>query len=296
MAAGMHGMIAPSESIADGETHRLSPQTMTNCTFTTALARTTAANVLVILAAGPLVTATICRVVLGKRLPTHTLVACSFAFFAVALCFGGSMSAADGLAGCVLAILSVASLSSYWTLSEYLGSGVSLMPCTVLGGAATSVVAAIVCSHSAPCKPACSGVARNPNDRSRAPTRLAKTSQALGSDLKGARPADTADFFGVVLSQSLSALAILLLTIGSAVTPPAEVSLMLLLETAVAPFLVFAVVGEKPSAPTAVAGAFFLAAWPCGAVLHPPARRAEGARRCVRRCSDHYDAGGAYRV
>lgn len=54
------------------------------------------------------------------------------------------MSARDGLAGCVLAILAVVTLSSYWTLSEYLGGDVSLMPCAVLGGVATSIVTAIV--------------------------------------------------------------------------------------------------------------------------------------------------------
>lgn len=79
--------------------------------------------------------------------------------------------------------------------------------------------------------------------------------QALGRDISGARPADTADLFGVVLSQTLSAVALVLLTLGSSITPPAEVSLMLLLETAVAPFLVYGFVGERPSVPTVIAGA-----------------------------------------
>lgn len=245
---------APITAQTLGPPRRRCTQTATNTAFTTALARTTAANVLVILAAGPLVTATICRFVLGRRLPAHTLAACACAFAAVALCFGGSVSAADGLAGCALALLAVVATSAYWTLSEYLGGDVSLLPCTVLGGAQTCILTAIVrqapptALNSALCR-------RRPrNQEARSGRGGAAATQALGEDLRGARPADGADFAGVVLSQVVSAMAILLLTVGSAVTPPAEVALMLLLETALAPFLVYAVVGEKPSVPTAVAG------------------------------------------
>ena len=67
-------------------------------------------------------------------------------------------------------------------------------------------------------------------------------------------PLDAASGGLAVLDGLCCSTGLLVIMIGSRTTPAPEVSLMLLLETAISPVLVFAFVGERPSAATCVAG------------------------------------------
>ena len=90
--------------------------------FPLACALTTAANVLVVLACGPLVTSLICWAVLKLHMPRRTWVACVLGFASVALVFSGSVNASgDQLGGCVLAALSTVGFSAFWCLATHLG-------------------------------------------------------------------------------------------------------------------------------------------------------------------------------
>ena len=89
---------------------------ISSLTFTVAVALTSAANVLVIIALGPLITALLSRAFLRTQLATHTWAACVAGFLAVALVFAGSMQGGQTL-GCVLAAGCPLFFGSYLVLS-----------------------------------------------------------------------------------------------------------------------------------------------------------------------------------
>jgi drug/metabolite transporter (DMT)-like permease len=84
--------------------------------FTVGVAWTSAANVLVIIALGPLITAVMCRAILGIKLPMHSWVACVAGFASVALVFAGSMQAGQA-AGCFMAAGCPLAFGAFLTLS-----------------------------------------------------------------------------------------------------------------------------------------------------------------------------------
>ena len=84
--------------------------------FTVAVALTSAANVLVIVALGPLITALMCRAALGAKLPTHSWVACVCGFLSVAVVFLGSMEAGSAV-GCLVAAGCPLCFGAYLTLA-----------------------------------------------------------------------------------------------------------------------------------------------------------------------------------
>jgi drug/metabolite transporter (DMT)-like permease len=84
--------------------------------FTVGVAWTSAANVLVIIALGPLTTAIMGRLILGIKLPTHSWVACVAGFASVALVFAGSMEAGQA-AGCFMAAGCPLAFGAYLTLA-----------------------------------------------------------------------------------------------------------------------------------------------------------------------------------
>ena len=190
--------------------------------FTVGVALTSAANVLVLIALGPLVTALMCRAFLGALLPLHSWVACVCGFLSVALVFAGSMDASS-LAGCFVAAGCPLTFGAYLTLSTAKPE-VSLAPGMPLSGVLVAVIALL----------------------------------ALGPHAGGAAAADAADGALLMFNAAANAAAQVLVTVGSQTVPAPECVLICLIETALSPFLVYAVVGEKPSGQTVAAAVLIL--------------------------------------
>lgn len=180
--------------------------------FTVAVARTSAANVLVFLALGPLLTALLSRFIYGLHLPRHTWVACVAGFLCVALVFAGSFSAGPSeIGGCMLAAAVPLLFGLFLTLAAS-KPDVNLAPLSISGGLCSFLIAASVLS--------------------------------LHGSIHGAKPASARDFFMLVFNGSSNSVANLVLSIGVQSCPAAEASLINLLETALSPFLVYIAVRE----------------------------------------------------
>ena len=190
--------------------------------FTVGVALTSAANVLVLIALGPLVTALMCRAFLGALLPLHSWIACVAGFLSVALVFAGSMDASS-LAGCFVAAGCPLTFGAYLTLSTARPE-LSLAPGMPFSGVLVAVIALL----------------------------------ALGPRAGGAAAADAADGALLIFNAAANAAAQVLVTVGSQTVPAPECVLICLIETALSPFLVYAVVGEKPSGQTVAAAVLIL--------------------------------------
>ena len=123
------------------------------------------------------------------------------------------------LVGCALALCSICCMSAYWTLGDALG--VSIIPCLWLAGVSNALFALILLA-------------------------------AVGSGLHA--PVSAASGAAILFNCVTNSAGMLLLVAGSLETPGPEVALILLLEPALSPFLVYFAVGESPSAQTVVAG------------------------------------------
>lgn len=92
--------------------------------FMVAITLTTVANVLVTLAAGPLVTAVFARVVLGHRLPRRTWVAIGVAGAGIGWMFGREMRLGSGaLHGMAVALAVPLAGAANWTLLQHIAHG-----------------------------------------------------------------------------------------------------------------------------------------------------------------------------
>jgi len=223
--------------------------------FTLGIARTRVTNVLVIIALTPLLTALLCRTILGKRLQPHTWAACACGFASVALVFFSSAqgeapvaaTGASDVLNCAIAAGAPLSFASFLTLATHSGS-TSLTPVTPFAGC-------IVLSFGL---------------------------LSLNARVAAATPASWADGLLAVGNGFANALAAALLTLGSSAIPAPEVALMNLLELAVGPFLVYAAVGEKPGTWTIAAAVGIAVTLSANALYelylahHPPAVAAAG--------------------
>jgi drug/metabolite transporter (DMT)-like permease len=92
--------------------------------YMVAITLTTVANVLVTLAAGPLVTALFARVVLHHKLPRRTWVAIAVAGAGIAWMFGTQMQTSSGaLAGMAVALAVPLAGAANWTLLQHIAHG-----------------------------------------------------------------------------------------------------------------------------------------------------------------------------
>jgi drug/metabolite transporter (DMT)-like permease len=92
--------------------------------YMVAITLTTVANVLITLAAGPLVTALFARVVLHHRLPRRTWVAIALAGAGIAWMFGREMQLGSGaLAGMAVALAVPLAGAANWTLLQHIAHG-----------------------------------------------------------------------------------------------------------------------------------------------------------------------------
>jgi drug/metabolite transporter (DMT)-like permease len=90
--------------------------------FMVAITLTTVANVLVALAAGPLVTALFSRLFLGHRLPGRTWLAIAIACSGIAWMFGKEALAGASPTGTLVALIVPVAAASNWTLMQFVAS------------------------------------------------------------------------------------------------------------------------------------------------------------------------------
>jgi drug/metabolite transporter (DMT)-like permease len=110
--------------------------------FMVALTLTSVANVLVTMAAGPLLTALIARIFIGHRIPARTAFAILLAGCGIGYMYGTQL-AGDGLAGTLVAMLVPFAAGVNWTVtqrSHAQGQDVDLVPAVLVGAAISSAV------------------------------------------------------------------------------------------------------------------------------------------------------------
>ena len=114
--------------------------------FMLALTLTSVANVLVTLAAGPLMTALFARVVIGHRIPVRTWLAIAVAGAGIAWMFGGqlmSSGAGPQVAGTLVALFVPLAGAINWTVvqrSQAQGEKIDLVPAVMVGAFISSVL------------------------------------------------------------------------------------------------------------------------------------------------------------
>ena len=109
--------------------------------FMVALTLTSVANVLVTLAAGPLLTALVARIFLGYRIPLRTWAAIVVAGAGIAYMFGAQLSA-GGAAGMLVALCVPVAGAINWTVTQRVqaqGKNLDLVPAVLLGAVLSSL-------------------------------------------------------------------------------------------------------------------------------------------------------------
>lgn len=197
-------------------------QTVGQIGFTSAVALTTATNVVVVLALSPLTTALISRFVLGVSLPRHTWIATVAGFLAVALVFAGQLGGSSReLYGCFVALLAPLGFGSYMCLAASRPDANTLASQT-LTTLLSLAVALLVLSGT--------------------------------GQLSAALPASPAAWGVAVYNGAVVTLAVQVIGFALQSIPGPEAALISLLETVLSPFLVYAAVGERVSPQSIVAG------------------------------------------
>jgi len=110
--------------------------------FMLALTLTSVANVLVTMAAGPLMTAVLARVFIGHRIPARTAVAIFLAGCGIAYMYGTQISS-EGFAGILVALFVPLAGAANWTItqrSHSRGRDVDLVPAVLVGAAISCLV------------------------------------------------------------------------------------------------------------------------------------------------------------
>ena len=175
--------------------------------FILALAHTTVANTLMVVATAPLFGAMLSRLFLGERVERRTWIAILAALLGIAVIFSGSLEA-GGLLGDLLALGTALGLAGGFTVVRR-SRAVNMVPAMALGGFITASV-----------------------------------SVWLAAPFSLSPPA-----FGLMLFLGLLLLPVAfgLITLGPRYITAPEVSLLMLLETALGPLIVWIALGEAPS-------------------------------------------------
>ena len=196
--------------------------------FMVALTMTGVARVLVTMALGPLLTALLARVVTGQRLPRRTWWAIAVAGCGMAYMFAGQLDAAAGMtewAGSLVAFGVPMAAAINWTVvqrSQSHGEPVDLVPAVLLGAVISSLVT----------------------------LPLALPFKASVADL---------GWLGFLGAFQL-AVPCVLAVLCARVLPPAEISLLALLEIIFGITLVWLIVGEAPGAQVLTGGTLVIGA------------------------------------
>ena len=110
--------------------------------FMVALTLTSVANVLVMLALGPLLTALIARIVIGHRIPLRTWIAILAAGAGIAYMYGAQLSGGQ-MAGTLVALCVPLASAVNWTVTQRShshGQDIDLVPAVLVGAALSALV------------------------------------------------------------------------------------------------------------------------------------------------------------
>lgn len=187
--------------------------------FVFSVGNTLVANTLVIIATAPFFSALFAWIFLGERAPPRTWIAILSACGGIAVIFSGSLGSGQ-LAGDVAALATAVGLGAAFVIVRHKRS-VSMTPSMALGG----LLAALVSLPFA--------------------TPFALTPTGFG----------LMTFLGLILLP----VAFTLITLGPRYLPAPEVSLLLLLETVLGPFLVWLFLDETPDALALIGGGIVIA-------------------------------------
>jgi drug/metabolite transporter (DMT)-like permease len=181
--------------------------------------------VLVILAGGNLSFSSILSYfMLGERIPVYTVVACLAAFAAILLTFSDQLSGRSGAwQGNVLALFASLTLALYFVLVRLAGESLDMVPCNIVAGLFVGFISLILGAS---------------------PSSVTPGPDCLYLVLQGC----------ILLTVSFA-----LLTIGGAMIPAPEVSMLLLLETLLGPIWVWLAGFEAPPPNTIYGGALLIA-------------------------------------
>jgi len=188
--------------------------------FVLSIANTAVANTLVIIATGPLFTALLAWLFLKERPPLRTWITIAAALVGMLTIFHHDLNS-EGLPGDALALVSAIGLGGTFVIVRH-RKAVNMMP-AMSAGTFLSALAVL---------PAAAPLAINPE----------------GLDLL------------VLQGLLVMPLSFGLLTLGPRYLPAPEVSLLLLMETVLAPWIVWMAIGEPVSNTTALGGAVILIA------------------------------------
>lgn len=188
--------------------------------FPLSIAHTHVANVLVIIAATPIIAAVGARWILREKTATATWLAAGVIFFGVIVIFADGLDG-DGLVGDLLALFAAVTLAANSIIVRK-NPTVSFFPGLAVGGFFVAVASVVFVEW----------------------------------DGVGVRDV----FILAVNGGVISVLAFFLIIVASRLLPPAEVGLLFLLETVLAPFWVWLVLAETPPPATFFAGALILTA------------------------------------
>ena len=209
--------------------------------FVNALRTTSVANTLLIISTAPLISAVLGHLLFAQITPPRTWIAALVSLGGIAVIVSGSLQAGSGT-GELWALLSALAISGHF-LALGRGRGQDMSPAVTLGGLTVALLAWPFTGELTP---------------------------AVGDwpwlALLGL----------VVLPGSFG-----LISVGPRYLPAAEVSLIMLLETVLAPLLVWAVLGENPGAHSLLGGAVVLLALAGNAALPLLHRGTEAGRAPV---------------
>jgi drug/metabolite transporter (DMT)-like permease len=220
MAGGLAGLVTQIRLLGPKTFGALTvSQLLGTFAVVTSFALTSAANVLVVLALSPLVTALLSRFYLGAQLPPHTWIAIIVAFACLAGALIGEMGGDSG--ALLFAALGPAAFGTFFTLAESRKDvDTSIVVPFSLGSLFLLMLATL----------------------------------AARGALPGAMPARPADVFLLLFNAASVNLGVMLLSLGATTAPGAEIALLTLLEPVLSPILVYILVGERPSTGVAAAG------------------------------------------
>ena len=192
-----------------------------NLCFVIALTYTTVANTLLIIATAPLFAALFSWMFLGERAPLRTWLAILASILGIAIIFSGSLEGAGTIIGDVPALGTAIRLGASFTAMRHMKDA-NMIPASALGGMISAILVLPIASP------------------------FVFTSHAFALML----------LLGlIVLPVSFA-----LITLGPRYIPAPEVSLLLLLETVLAPIVVWYVLDEKPSVLALGGGAIVVSA------------------------------------
>ena len=190
-----------------------------NVLFVLALAHTTVANVLIIVAAAPFFAALSSRIFLGEAIAGHTWIAIFAALGGIAVLTSDNLGS-GALLGDLLALACALAFGCKFTLVRH-ARAINMIPAAALSGLVSGSVALLLAGPPALPSPAQLTVL-------------------------------------VIMALVLLPVGIALMTIGPRYLPAPEVSLLILLETVLGPIWVWLVIGEEPSPAALLGGAIVI--------------------------------------